>query len=190
MRLNISKFKSLRPFCLVSFFLIFPVDAQHADMSVVTSQTAPAVNNQTKFYIDCALIDFKDIDSQALTKAELVQKMDLDFAENLNKSEKCMSEAIAAGAGRIGAAGTGISGSDGAANTPQSESANLTENKETEKIQTTNGQAKESAKDVYKHEGKQGMTAVCDTIKQGLSAASTDSEKKHFQALYTEYGCK
>ena len=99
-------------FSLAVFSLTLPACAQQP--VTAAPATASAVKNSTA-YGDCALIDFKDIDSSALTKAELVQKMDQDFADNLNNSEKCMAEAINSGAGRISAAGAGAGNTGDAA---------------------------------------------------------------------------
>jgi hypothetical protein len=38
--------------------------------------------------------------------------------------------------------------------------------------------------------GQQGSSAVCDAVKQGYESATTENEKKHFQELMTEYGCR
>lgn len=192
MRLNANM---LMPVCctaMVLFSLTLPACAQQntPQASATTIQTSPTASN-TKAFTDCSLIDFKDIDGQSLTKAELVQKMDQDFADNLNNSEKCMSEAVTAGAGRISAAGAGASQTaDATATTQQSTGSGVTDSQQLQNAQAGQEQINATSKPTAKGQGQPGSSAVCDTIKQGLASATTESEKTHFQALMNQYGCK
>lgn len=173
-------------FSLAVFLLTLPACAQQP----VTAAPAAATKNSTA-YGDCALIDFKDIDSSTLTKAELVQKMDQDFADNLNNSEKCMAEAINTGAGRISAAGAGA-GNTGDVAATGNQAVGEAQLESTANQQAQGGQEAASSQSAVtkKGQGQSGSSAVCDTVKQGLAAATTDSEKKHFQDLMTQYGCQ
>lgn len=177
---------------LAALSLALPACAQTSanQSATATTQTPAAASKTNMAYSDCSLIDFKDIDSSQLTKAELVQKMDVDFADNLNKSEKCMADAVNSGAERLSAAGAG-SGSQAAAVQGDVQGA-------TEASQATENQAQQggqepvstsSSKPTAKGQGLQGSSAVCDTVKQGLAGATTESEKTHFQALMKQYGC-
>ncbi|MCF4010659.1 hypothetical protein [Rheinheimera sp. UJ63] len=179
---------SLWVFSFAVFSLTLPACAQQPITDAPGKTTS--IKNSTA-YGDCALIDFKDIDSSALTKAELVQKMDLDFADNLNKSEKCMAEAINSGAGRISEVGTG-GGNTGAAASTSNQAAGETQSESTANQQAKGEQESASSPSAVtkKDQGQSGSSAVCETVKQGVASATTDNEKKHFQALMTQYGCQ
>lgn len=177
---------SLWCYGIAVFSLTLPACAQQA----VTAAT-PVTKNSIA-YGDCALIDFKDIDSSALTKAELVQKMDQDFVNNLNNSEKCMAEAINAGAGRISAAGAGAGNTEDVAAMAnqaagQAQSESLANQQAQASKEASNSNSTSAV--TKKGQGQSGSSAVCDTVKQGLAAATTDSEKQHFQDLMNQYGC-
>ncbi len=177
--------------------LTLPACAQQTTLQQNTQQastTTPPVSqpaSSTKAFSDCSLIDFKDIDSQSLTKAELVQKMEQDFADNLNNNEKCMSEAVTAGAGRISAAGAGASPTaDATVTTQQSTGLGESDSQQPQNAQAGQEQISATSKPTVKGQGQQGSSAVCDTIKQGLAAATTETEKTHFRGLMEQYGCK
>lgn len=177
--------------CIVSlavFSLTLPACAQQP---VTTAPAAASAIKNSTAYGDCALIDFKDIDSSALTKAELVQKMDQDFVDNLNNSEKCMVDAINSGVGSISAVGAGAGNSGDAAATGN-QAAGTAQSENTANQQALGGQEAASSQSAVtkKSQGQPGSSAVCDTVKQGLAAATTDSEKKHFQDLMTQYDCQ
>lgn len=159
-----------------------------------TSTTTPPASqpaSSNKAFTDCSLIDFKDIDSTSLTKAELVQKMEQDFADNLNNNEKCMSEAVTAGAERISAAGASAAQTAGAtATTQQVTGLGDSDSQQPQNAQAGQEQISATSKPTAKGQGQQGSSAVCDTIKQGLAAATTESEKTHFRGLMDQYGCK
>lgn len=177
------------PLWIFSFLLMsltVPACAQQ------TLPLTPAAGEITS-YGDCSQIDFKHIDGSELTKAELLQQMDADFAANLNHTEKCMAEAINSGAGRISAAGAGAGDAAalGAGSNEQSGQSAGTE--QTQDANSADG-AKETdsspSKATQKGKAQQGNSAVCETVKQGLAGATTESEKKHFSALMTQYGCE
>lgn len=172
-------------FSLAIFSLTLPACAQQP-----VTAAAPVTKNSTA-YGDCALIDFKDIDSKTLTKAELVQKMDQDFADNLNNSEKCMAEAINTGTGRMSAAGAGAGNAgDVAVTGNQAIGAAQSESSTGQQAQGGSEAASSPSAVTKRGQGQPGSSAVCDTVKQGLAAATTDSERKHFQDLMTQYGCQ
>lgn len=140
------------------------------------------------YYSDCAYIEFEQIDSAQLTRAEQLAAMDADFEKSLNASEQCMDEAVSAGAGRL--AQSGASGGAGQGN----DSTASTEAQTTQAQEQTQQQSQQqAAADPSKtHQGGQsgpGSSAVCDAVNQGLASATTDAEKQHFEALQTEYGC-
>jgi hypothetical protein len=174
------------PLWLFSFSLILltlPACAQQA------VPMAPAAGEITS-YGDCSLIDFKDIDGSELTKAELLERMDADFAANLNQSEKCMAEAINSGAGRISAAGAGASGVAEAAAGTNEQAAQSASTEQTQNADSAKESDSSPSKATQKGKAEQGNSAVCETVKQGLAGATTEAEKKHFSALMTQYGCE
>jgi hypothetical protein len=174
------------PLWLFSFSLILltlPACAQQA------VPMAPAAGEITS-YGDCSLIDFKDIDGSELTKAELLERMDADFAANLNQSEKCMAEAINSGAGRISAAGAGASGVAEAAAGTNEQAAQSASTEQTQNADSAKESDSSPSKATQKGKAQQGNSAVCETVKQGLAGATTEAEKKHFSALMTQYGCE
>lgn len=176
---------------LAALSLALPACAQtSANQSAATATQVPAATSKTNMaYGDCSLIDFKDIDSTQLTKAELVQKMDVDFADNLNKSEKCMADAVNSGTERLSAAGAGA-GNQAAAGQGEAQGANeATQPTENQAQQGSQEPVSSSSRPTPKGQGQQGSSAVCDTVKQGLAGATTESEKTHFQALMKQYGC-
>lgn len=174
------------PLWLFSFSLMsltLPACAQQ------TQPPAPSAGAVTS-YGDCSMINFKDIDGSELTKAELLERMDADFAANLNQSEKCMTEAINSGAGRISAAGAGAgSVADAAAGTNE-QAAQSDGTEQTQNADSAKESESSPSKATQKGKAQQGNSAVCDTVKQGLAGATTDTEKKHFSALMTQYGCE
>lgn len=140
------------------------------------------------YYSDCAYIEFEQIDSSHMTRAEQLAAMDADFEKSLNASEQCMDEAVSVSAGRL--AQSGASGSAGQGNG----SAAPTEAQTAQAQEQTQQQSQQqAAADPSKtHQGGQsgpGSSAVCDAVNQGLASATTDAEKQHFEALQTEYGC-
>ena len=152
-----------------------------------TPTTPKSAPNQRAAFSDCSLIDFKDIDGRELTKAELVQKMDQDFADNLNRSDTCMEQAVTSNAERLGALGAAAQGdAPSAASTEGAASANS----EAPEISSGAQQMPSTpSTNTQKGQSKPGTSAVCDTVKQGLAGATTESEKTHFKALMTQYGC-
>lgn len=178
---------------LAALSLALPACAQTPakPSAAALAQTAPVpASKATAAYGDCSLIDFKDIDSSQLTKAELVQRMDQDFTDNLNKNEKCMAEAITSGAGRLEAVGSGAS-ANGQAISATGDAAGAAQATQETESQGQSGQesTSSSSRTTQKGQGQQGSSAVCDTVKQGLAGATTESEKTHFQALMKQYGC-
>lgn len=179
---------SLRPplwwFSFLLLSLTLPACAQQ------TTAQAPAAGEVTS-YGDCSQIDFKHIDGRELTKAELLQQMDADFAANLNQTEKCMAEAINNGAGRISAAGAGDAAALGAGSNEQSgQSAGVEQAQDANSADGVEDTDSSPSKATEKGKAQQGNSAVCETVKQGLAGATTEAEKKHFGALMTQYGCK
>lgn len=168
---------------------------QNAQTQAQGQNTSKAVSN----YSDCSQINFNDIDSRELTREELIKRMDDDFEANLSKSEKCMAEAVASGAGRLG--GTGGSGAGtgagagsstgnsaaGSSNTSADSSSSGTDSQQSQQNQNA---ASASSAEHQKGKGGQGSSSVCDAVKQGLTSATTDAEKQHFRGLMEQYGCK
>lgn len=176
-------------FCARSWLFSFSLMLLTLPACAQQTSPQPATGAVTS-YGDCSLIDFKDIDGSDLTKAELLERMDADFAANLNQTEKCMAEAISSGAGRISASGAGAgSVADASAGTNE-QAAQSAGTEQTQHADSTKEPETSPSKTTQKGKGQQGNSAVCDTVKQGLAAATTDAEKKHFSALMTQYGCE
>ncbi|GGW49712.1 hypothetical protein [Alishewanella tabrizica] len=158
-----------------------------APSSPSTTSTLNSAPNQRAAFSDCSLIDFKDIDGRELTKAELVQKMDQDFADNLNRSDRCMEQAVTSNAERLGALGAAAQGDAPSAATTEGVAA---ANSEAPEISSgAQHMPSTPSTNTQKGQSKSGTSAVCDTVKQGLAGATTESEKTHFKALMTQYGC-
>ncbi|WP_052750263.1 hypothetical protein [Arsukibacterium sp. MJ3] len=170
------------------FTAIFVTSMSQTACAQQTSTSNSTANANTE-YSDCTLINFNDIDKTKLTKAELLQKMEQDFADNLNNSEKCMAAAASGAAGKVGAAG-GSSGDagDSAGGQGNTGLAQATSDAN-EDMQGAQQSASAPSKTSERGKVKQGSSAVCDTVKQGLDSATTDSERKHFQDLMAQYGC-
>lgn len=167
---------------------------QNAQTQAQAQNTSKAVSN----YSDCSQINFSDIDGRELTREELIKRMDDDFEANLSKSEKCMAEAVASGAGRLGGAGgsgagTGAgAGSNGSSSAAGSSNTSADSSSGTDSQQSQQNQSATGASSAEQQKGKggQGSSSVCDAVKQGLTSATTDAEKQHFRGLMEQYGCK
>lgn len=165
--------------------LLFTLGAAIASLPAFSTDAEPI------YYSDCAYIEFEDIDNAQMTREEQLAAMDADFEESLNASEECMSEALDSGAQKLADAGaggdTGDQESESADNSVAAQASAATE------YQTTQSQQQHTTTDQTRShaggQGQQGSSAVCDAVKQGLEAATTDSEKAHFQSLMNEYGC-
>ncbi len=170
------------------FTIIFVTSMSQIACAQQTTTPYSTANASTE-YSDCSLINFNDIDKSKLTKAELLKKMEQDFADNLNNSEKCMAAAASGAAGKMGAA-NGSSGDAGDSTGGQGDRGLAQATRDAnEDMQGAQQSVSTPSKTTERGKGKQGSSAVCDTVKQGLDAATTDSEKKHFQSLMTQYGC-
>ncbi len=166
---------------------------QQQNAQTQAQNTSKAVSN----YSDCSQINFNDIDSRELTREELIKRMDDDFEANLSKSEKCMAEAVASGAGRLGGAGgsgagagTGSSTGNSAAGSSNTSADSSSSGTDSQQSQQNQNAAGASSAEHQKGKGGQGSSSVCDAVKQGLTSATTDAEKQHFRGLMEQYGCK
>lgn len=140
-------------------------------------------------YGDCGHLQFEDIDGQLLTKEEQLQLLDDDFESALNRSEKCLKTAIensnqqlAQSSGGAGSSGGGNSAAPSTARTEPLE-------QKTEYEITLNETDSVRTKPHIKGEQASGSSAVCDAVRQGLDAASTDNERAHFESLAKQYKC-
>lgn len=161
---------------------------QQQNAQTQAQNASKAVSN----FSDCSQINFNDIDSHELTREELIKRMDDDFEANLSKSEKCMAEAVASGAGRLGGAGgsgagTGAGTGSSTGNSAAGSSSSGTDSQQSQQNQNAAGA---SSAEHQKGKGGQGSSSVCDAVKQGLTSATTDAEKQHFRGLMEQYGCK
>jgi hypothetical protein len=148
-------------------------------------------------YGDCAYIEFKDVDPTELTKQERIDLLNADLFASLDKSEKCMHKAAISGAGKIGA--KGAKGAKGGGN-DQAIGLGTVSVDASNDAQVTDGQSQRQAiptssnttSDNDNRRGPKtgGSSAVCEAINQGLTSATTDSEKEHFKGLKKQYGCK
>ncbi|WP_156824241.1 hypothetical protein [Salinimonas chungwhensis] len=168
---------------------------KHSIILILSLSTAvaglPAFSTEAEpiYYSDCAYIEFEDIDSSTMTREEQLAALDADFEDSLNASETCMTDAVSSNAEKLANAG-GNSGSNGqGSNTgagQATQTATASQTTQSAQDQSTTPPSREHVTGG----GQQGSSAVCDAVKQGYESATTENEKKHFQELMTEYGCR
>jgi hypothetical protein len=145
-------------------------------------------------YGDCAYIEFKDVDPAELTKQERLDLLNADLFASLDKSEKCMQKAAISSAGKIGAKGAKDGGNDqavgqGNVSVDASNDAQVAVGQSQRQIIPTSSDTT-SDNDNRRGPKTGGSSAVCEAVNQGLTSATTDSEKEHFKGLKKQYGCK
>jgi hypothetical protein len=166
--------------------------------SAALAQTTdlPSSKGGDTYYSDCSSFTFRDIDSALLTREEQLALMEQDLFDNLNRSEACLNDANQTAAQRLGAAGGGAGeggGSGANAGAGNGERAEVAAAQQTAANEPTDMQSSqppsETSKKHVSGQRASGSSAVCDAVQQGLSAATTDAEKEHFQRLSKDYGC-
>lgn len=154
----------------------------------------PPTNSGGTYYSDCSTFTFRDIDSALLTREEQLALMEQDLFDNLNRSEACLNDATQASAQRLAAAGGGSGAGGGpdagaeGGDSAEMAAAQQASNKDPTDMQSTSSPSERSKQHVSGQRAS-GSSAVCDAVRQGLSTATTDAEKEHFQQLSKDYGC-
>lgn len=194
-------FKFLSPLSLLRWgglfaasLMSFAVAAQ-ADTETV-AETLTETRTATKsepFFSECAYIEFEDIDPTQLTRDELIALEEESLFRSLERTEKCMEAAVSTGAEKLAAAADsgGDSGAEASSGSSggSSNSADETDEQSEEAV-TEVEESSKSATQTSEGKGNSGSSAVCDAVRSGLEAATTQAEKDHFSALMTEYGCQ
>jgi hypothetical protein len=138
------------------------------------------------YYNDCAAIEFDDVDESKLTKQELIARMDMGLEDTLNNSEECMRSAANAGSQRFTGAGGGSQGTGSGQSTGIGSQGSAQQTDAQQSQNTASSVSVES----QKGPSKGGSSAVCDTVKQGLAAATNEQENELYKGLMKEYNCK
>jgi hypothetical protein len=188
--------KSLISGCwaLLSLFGVLPLNAEP-----VSNTSKPSV---LKHFSACQGIQFEAIDTSELTQQERIELKEKGLKASLNNQAECLDETMNEQQSRLNAAsGQQSGGLDMQVKDPSSTEALAAESSKdlqsiepldkTDKSQSKTTQSKSTQSKSHPIGQKaSGASAVCDAIKQGLAKATTETEKRHFEGLVKEYGCK
>ena len=143
-------------------------------------------------YQDCSVITFDDVNTDTMTRQERIAAMDSLLFDALNQSEKCMSEAAQSSAekvaGAAGGAGAGGGNQSASGSASSAQNSAQSEHSDTSSVTSANPPS-DASKQSEGGEASAGSSAVCDAVKEGLEAATTDAEVTHFEGLKQQYGC-
>jgi hypothetical protein len=173
------------------------VVASFDSASQQTGVITASKKTEFKHYSACQGIQFASVDMSELTQQEQIELKEKSLQASLNNQAECLDETMNEHQSRLNSAsGTLSTGQDmqlndsTSAESLASDTANdLQSSKPLERVVTSQSKTTQS-KSHSIGQKTSGASAVCDAIKQGLAKATTEAEKRHFEGLVKEYGCK
>jgi hypothetical protein len=159
---------------------------------------AKAIQTELKHHASCQGIQFQSIDMDELTQQERIELKEKVLKASLNNQAECLDETMQEQQSRLSQAAQ--QGANTQVETTGSVSTDIATSEQTNPRSSTNNENKPMSHKSQSHTSQSkshptgkpvgGSSAVCEAIKQGMTTAATETEKRHFEGLAKEYGCK